>query len=449
MAHKGKPLLRSSALASGLLTQVQLDRADAAIRTARGQSGNTALRIEDAELADYLVEKDILTTYQADQMRAGRSKFNLGPYVITDYIGQGGMGQVFKGVHEVMGRVSAVKVLPTQKCTDDAIASFTREIRTQAQLDHTNLVRAYDAGEDGNAYYLVTEYVPGTDLRRLIRSQGGPLTMQQAASVIMQSAEGLGYAHQQGLLHRDVKPGNILVTPEGIAKVSDLGLSGFMNSDDDPRAGKVVGTPDYLSPEQIRRPTEVGPSSDIYSLGCTLYYAITAKVPFPGGNVGEKTRRHLYDTPWHPRRFNSEISEEFVEIIADMMEKDVDDRIQTAAEVVARLEPWAIEVQSFPGTQMQKSSWLPPPLPTGEEFPDTDLELDLGAGDSSISQASQGTSPISAQETLPSRIPTPPPLTLSYAKRSPMGLRKALAIAIPASLAAGAVVGYLIRGMGQ
>ncbi|MCP4817092.1 MAG: serine/threonine protein kinase, partial [Planctomycetaceae bacterium] len=223
----------------------------------------------------------------------GRTKFNLGPYIITDWIGQGGMGQVFKAVHEVMGRESAVKVLPLTKSTPYAIDNFQREIRTQAQLDHPNLVRAYDAGHDGNVHYLVTEYVPGTDLRKLVRSQGA-LSMPQAASIIVQAAQGLDHAHQRGLIHRDIKPGNILVTPEGTAKVSDLGLSGFIHrTDDDPRAGKIVGTADYLSPEQIHSPNKVTSVADIYSLGCTLYYAVTGKVPFPGGKTREKAQRHL------------------------------------------------------------------------------------------------------------------------------------------------------------
>ncbi len=164
------------------------------------------------------------------------------------------MGQVFAAVHQIMHRQVAIKVLPRGKSTPEAIASFTREIQTQAKLDHRNLVRAYDAGHDGNVYFLVTEYVPGTDLRRLVRSQGR-LTMAQSAAVISQAALGLGYAHEQGLVHRDVKPGNLLVTPDGLVKVSDLGLAGFLHEGaDDPRAGKIVGTADYLAPEMITDP---------------------------------------------------------------------------------------------------------------------------------------------------------------------------------------------------
>jgi serine/threonine protein kinase len=154
------------------------------------------------------------------------------------------------------------------------------------------------------------------------------LPVQQAAKIVMHAALGLDYAHRKGLVHRDVKPGNILVTPEGDAKVSDIGLAGFAHDlMNDPRAGKIVGTTDYLSPEQIRTPLEIKPSSDIYSLGCTLYYAICGKVPFPGGDTASKMRRHIDETPWHPRKFAPDITEEFVDIIADMMEKDPRKRI--------------------------------------------------------------------------------------------------------------------------
>jgi serine/threonine protein kinase len=225
-------------------------------------------------------------------------------------------------------------------------------------------VRAYDAGHDGNVYFLVTEYVPGTDLRRLVRSQGR-LTMAQTAAVISQAALGLGYAHQQGLVHRDVKPGNLLVTPDALVKVSDLGLAGFLHEgDDDPRAGKIVGTADYLAPEMITNPKTVTPVSDIYALGCTLYYAVTGKVPFPGGTTRDKARRHCEETPWHPRQFNADISDDFVDLIADMMDKDPQRRVQTASEVNERLQPWADQRTALPYPIGTRSSWTAPPVPT-------------------------------------------------------------------------------------
>lgn len=228
-------------------------------------------------------------------------------------------------------------------------------------MDCPFVVRAYDAGKDGTVHYLVTEYVPGTDLRKLVR-RGGPLSMNHAALVISQAARGLQYAHDLGLVHRDVKPGNILVTPEGHAKVSDIGLAAWsMGLDDDPRAGKIVGTADYLSPEQIRNPRSIGPSSDLYSLGCTLYYTVTGKVPFPGGDSRSKCKRHCEQTPWHPRKFAPDLAEDFVDTIADMMEKDPARRIATASEVADRLEVWC--TTSFEVDRpIDRQAWTAPPI---------------------------------------------------------------------------------------
>jgi len=255
----------------------------------------------------------------------------------------------------------AVKVLPRDKSTPEAIASFTREIRALASLDHPKLVAALDAGEDGNVHYLVTEYVPGMDLRKLVR-QDGPLGIPAAASIISQVAAGLEYAHAQGIIHRDVTPGNVLVSPDGEAKLSDLGLSGPLNgpSESDPRHGKIVGTADYLSPDQIRDPWSPTPAWDIYSLGCTLYYAVTGKVPFPGGTTADKARAHCELRPLDPRRLNSRLSAEFVEVMADMMAKEPSQRITSAHDVQARLAPF---VSSGPTSPLQPAPAVVPPPP--------------------------------------------------------------------------------------
>jgi serine/threonine protein kinase len=329
-------------LASGLLTEQQLDEARTGGRWSAGGQSEANSHPSDRRIADRLIEMGKLNPWQAKQLLEGRTKFNLGPYLIVDSIGQGGMGQVFKAEHNILGRVVAIKVLPLSKTTPDAVTSFTHEIRALAGLDHPRLVRALDAGYDGSVYYLVTEYVPGSDLRKLVR-RNGPLDVYTAAEIIFQVAEGLEYAHQQGLIHRDVKPGNVLVTPEGEAKLSDLGLAGPLegNAENDPRYGKIVGTADYVSPDHVQSPWEPTPAWDIYSLGCTLYYAVTGKVPFPGGSTADKARAHCELRPFDPRRLNANLSDEFVDLIADMMAKDPADRIQSAAEVMACLASWA------------------------------------------------------------------------------------------------------------
>ena len=449
-------LFRRSAVLSKLITKEQFQQVQAALEKQANLAGDDPASFADRNLISYLTDQKLISQYQADQLTTGRTKFNLGPYIITDWIGQGGMGQVFKAVHEVMGRESAVKVLPLTKSTPYAIENFQHEIRTQAQLDHPNLVRAYDAGHDGNVHYLVTEYVPGTDLRKLVRSQGH-LSMAQAASIIVQAARGLEHAHQRGLIHRDVKPGNILVTPEGTAKVSDLGLSGFIHrGDEDPRAGKIVGTADYLSPEQIHSPNDVTAKADIYSLGCTLYYSVTGKVPFPGGKTRDKAHRHLNEHPWHPRRFNAELSEDFVETIADMMEKTPETRIQTADEVANRLEPWLEDLTTVPSYQMTKSPWSIPSMPLEkEELHDTapgyDSEQDEypsgGHRFASGSESGSGGGQETAMNEIGSTIP--PPLMLAHSDvDTATGRWTILATAVLVALGVGLLIGIILgRGM--
>ena len=444
-----RSLFRSSAVVSGLLTEEQIEEATAIVLADPPPGHDGGKKVRDEHVADRMVRLGWITQYQADQLLNGRTRFNLGKYVITDFIGKGGMGDVFKGEHEMMGREVAIKVLTRQRSTPEAEANFQREIRLQAKLDHPNLVRAHDAGHDGNVYYLVVEYVPGTDLRRLVRTQG-KLDLQQAATVIMQAAQGLHHAHSQGLIHRDVKPGNLLVTPEGHTKVSDLGLAGFMDEgQDDPRAGKIVGTADYISPEVFQSPADVTFLSDIYSLGCTLYYAVTGKVPYPGGSTREKLERHCHDTPFHPQRFNESITEEFVEVIADMMEKDTSKRTQSAAEVATRLAVWAKGEGPQP-SRIRSSAWVPPPLPT-----DADDALDSGEFDAGMPEspsqitgnASQRTLPVSGQETASDDgLPPQPswPAEQVDPMQTPWGYILITAgITIPAALFLGAMMMFL------
>lgn len=484
MTPSTESIFCASAISSGLVTSQQLDYASRVARHRQTQQGLSPVApLPDRLLADLLVEQETLTPYQADQLLEGRTKLTLGPYLITDWIGQGGMGQVFKGVHQLMGRECAVKVLPRARATEASLENFRREIRMQAGLDCPYLVRAFDAGQDGNVHFLVTEYVPGMDLRRLVRSRGA-LPVQQAAKIIMQAALGLDYAHGKGLVHRDVKPGNILVTPAGEAKVSDVGLAGFAKDFiNDPRAGKIVGTTDYISPEQIRSPLEIHTASDIYSLGCTLYYAVCGKVPFPGGDTTSKLRRHLEETPWHPRRMAIDITEDFVDIIADMMEKDIHKRIANAAEVASRLEPWAIADMSVGSMGLTRSPWMAPPPPSheyekrqlDEATLDTSAALDLNQttwnqpgqdeasawppyemdGHSSLDASSppaiEQSSAASLNETgsastvlpaIPPAIAQPTAVAANKLSTA-MVIALTIAIAVPPALLIGAILGYL------
>jgi len=342
---------RETALASGLIGREAIDSAEDAV----GAALDPAVSAErwDEAVADVLVERGDLTRFQATKILAGHRKLTLGQYRILDLLGQGGMGQVFKAEHAMMGREVAVKVLPRAKSTPDTEAAFRREIRMLGRLDHPNLVRALDAGHDGKVYYLVTELVEGVDLRKQVLRYG-TLDEVAAASVICQVARGLAYAHAQGLVHRDVKPGNILVTPAGIAKLLDVGLAGSVLESESTRLGRVVGTMDYMAPEQIRAPDGVGPAADVYGLGCTLYFVLAGQVPFPGGTRQDKARRQLHEAPAPIRQFAPGVSEAFCRVVDSMMEKDPVLRIGTPEAVIEWLRPWTPEVPVPMGRRARK-----------------------------------------------------------------------------------------------
>ena len=331
---------RDAAITSRLVTQAKIDEASRSLQPFGGGPPGSERKISDKQLADRLVEMGDLNRWQVHQLDTGRTMFNLNQYQIVDSLGKGGMGHVFKAEHVMLARTVAIKVLPQTKSNPESIDSFIREVRLHAQVDHENLVRCYDAGHDGNVYFMVTEYVPGSDLRQLINARGA-MSMSEAATIVQQAAWGLSYAHEHGLIHRDIKPGNVMVTPESKTKLIDLGLASYFSDDNDPRMGKIVGTSDYLSPEQITSPRDITPVSDIYSLGCTLYYAVTGKVPFPGGSTRDKAHRHVEHAPLNPRRFNPDLTDEFLDLIADTMEKDPKLRCQSAQEVADRLAGWA------------------------------------------------------------------------------------------------------------
>ncbi len=403
--NKVESIFQKAALVSRLLTEQDLKEALAAMHRECAEGATTLREVADELLVDRLIEMRRLNRWQAEQLKLGNTRFHLKDYQIIDSLGQGGMGQVFKAEHSVMGRVVAIKVLPKGRSTEEAVENFKHEIRVLANLDHPNLVRAYDAGHDGNVHFLVTEFVPGSDLRHLVRS-GGKLNQQDAATIVTATAMGLQHAHEQGLIHRDIKPGNVMVTPEGMVKVLDLGLAGFLQPEmqgneaeklTDQGQARIVGTADYLAPEIIEGGA-ASATSDIYALGCTLYYAVTRKVPFPGGSSVQKCQRHLCETPMSPRRFNTELSKDFVTMISAMIEKDPKKRIQSAAEVIDRLALWTNKTMNVTvhGRKSGESpafarTSVPPPLHDSvfqntEEFPSM-----KSADSESHSQLSQGT----------------------------------------------------------
>ncbi|MFM8952552.1 MAG: serine/threonine-protein kinase [Planctomycetaceae bacterium] len=317
-----------------------------------------------------LVEQKILTPFQCQELMAGRTRFQLGQYTVIDEIGKGGMGHVFKAEHSMMGRVVAVKVLPRSKATPESEAAFQREMRILGRLDHPNLVRAFDAGYDAMVYYLVTELVPGLDLKRQVRLHG-QFDEVTAASVFSQAARGLAHAHDQGVVHRDVKPGNILVMDDGRVKLLDMGLAGSTLEAEAVRLGRVVGTMDYIAPEQTRHPDDVGPQADIYGLGCSLYYALSGQVPFPGGTAKEKMRRHRSEPPRPLQALAPQVSEPMCRVVEAMMEKSPERRVARARDVVDLLARWTPERPVPPARSSVQ--------PHGGQFPIVPGDSSVGA----------------------------------------------------------------------
>lgn len=341
MASSSGSALARCAEASGLITREQISQAQAELRAGAEQAKAGDFHLTDELLADRLVALGHINSWQASQLLLGRTRFTLGPYRIVDSLGQGGMGQVFLGEHEMLSQVRAIKVLPISKSTPQAIAGFKQEIRAQATLNHPHLVQAYDAGEDGNVHYLVSEYVEGMDLRKLIRREGR-MDAMRAAAIGVQVADALRYAHEEGFIHRDVKPSNVLVAPNGLAKLSDLGLAGPMEgAEDDTRFGKIVGSADYIAPDHILSPTTPSPLWDIYSLGCTLYYAVTGKPPFPRrGSSLKRAMAHIEEEARDPRELAPDLDEAFALLIMDLMAKDANRRVPSASAVLDRLRDW-------------------------------------------------------------------------------------------------------------
>ena len=313
--------------------------------------------------ARLLVEQEILTRFQAERLLVGQTGgFILGQYKILEQIGRGGMGRVYKAEHRTMQRIVALKILaPDLLKTERAVELFLREVRAVAQLQHPNIVTAYDANEINGRYYLVLEFVAGPNLEQLVRNKG-PLSVGLACDYIKQCAAGLQCAHMRGMLHRDIKPANILVQPQngegesapGLIKVSDFGLarlsqpnSSHATNASNPgtiftRENTVMGTPDYLSPEQSRSLHKIDIRSDLYSLGCTFYFLLTGQVPFPGGQPLEKLIRHATEKPRPVGAFRADVPVEVITLVDRLMAKHPEDRPQTPADLVKALEPFAV-----------------------------------------------------------------------------------------------------------
>jgi serine/threonine protein kinase len=333
---------------------------DAYVQKLRAASG---LPARPNKLAGLLVRDGLLTIFQAEQILQGKwRRFTIGKYKVLERLGQGGTGSVYLCQHRLMRRVFAVKVLPTAKSEDPSwLERFYREARAVAALDHPNIVRGYDIDQDETLHFLVLEYVDGASLRDIVK-RSGPLDPVRAAHYIGQAALGLQHAHEAvGLVHRDISPDHILVDRGGTVKIIDLGLARFFRVMEEvfikKHGEKVLGTPDYLAPEQAVDFDTVDIRADIYSLGATFYFCLTGSAPFPDGTVAQKLTWHQTGTPLYIRVLRPEVPETLVAVVDRMMAKDSRQRYQTPREVCDALGPWTrIPIPPPPETEMPRLS---------------------------------------------------------------------------------------------
>jgi serine/threonine protein kinase len=360
---------------SGVMDEKRLDAYAEKLRTA------VSLPPEPAKLAGLMVRDSVLTQFQAENFLQGRwRRFTIGNYKVLKRIATGGMGSVYLCEHKFMRRRAAVKVLPTAKASDPAsLERFYREARAVAALDHPNIVRAYDVDHEDDLHFLVMEYVDGSSLQDLVRERG-PLDPNRGANYISQAALGLQHAHEvAGLVHRDIKPGNMIVDRNNTLKLLDMGLARFFLDEEDHLTKKydenVLGTADYLAPEQVVDSHEVDIRADIYSLGATFYFCLTGRTPFGEGTAAQKLIWHQTRQVKPIRTIREDVPESMAVVLEKMLAKDPSQRYQTPVEVVSALAEWAKLGSSSP------ADLIP------------DLTVDASGTDSGIIPIAKPTSP--------------------------------------------------------
>jgi serine/threonine-protein kinase len=317
----------------GLVTREEFDEVANTIRE-RSATGRPAT------LEDVLVEREFLTRRQIQRLKtdleADRSSQRIPGYKIIRKLGSGAMATVYLGRQLSLDRLVAIKVLPKKFSSDPKfIERFYKEGRAAARLNDHNIVGAYDVGQAGEHHYFVMEYVDGeTVYDRIVAKRR--FSEKEALQFVRQVASALKHAHEQGFIHRDIKPKNIMISKTGSVKLADLGLARAMSDKEaaEAESGRAFGTPYYISPEQIRGEKDIGPPSDIYGLGATFFHMVTGRVPFEGKSPSEVMHRHLKAQLTPPDHLNPELSSNTAQIIEMMLQKAPRDRYGSAAELI-------------------------------------------------------------------------------------------------------------------
>ena len=330
---------------SGLVEPAKLDEALAVIES----EADAAQFADSAFIAGQLVRRYLLTAWQSRQLLRGRYKgFFLRQYKILGHIGSGGMSSVYLAEHVLMQRRVAIKVLP-RKRLEKAIylERFIREAQAIAALDHPNIIRAYDFDHEGDIHYIIMEYFPGDSLQTIVDREK-KVSFPRIVNILRQTADALSHAHAIGVIHRDVKPSNVLVNAQGEVKVLDLGLALL---DEQVYEGRIthiqedtiLGTADYLAPEQAIDSHKVDARADIYALGGVLYFCLTGHVPFPEGSVSKRLLDHQQSEPASILIDRPDAPEDLVALCKKMMSKKPEQRQQSAKEVVHDFADWFVQ----------------------------------------------------------------------------------------------------------
>jgi len=313
------------------------DRLDSYVQ---GLSSSGVLPPAPSQVGELMVRDGLLTQFQLQQLLLGKYLgFTIGNYQILELLGSGGMSAVYLCRHRERGHRVAVKVLPKQLAKDPTLLKrFYREARASAALHHPNIVRGYEADNERNQHFMVMEFVDGASLQEIVRKHG-PLDVNRAAHYIRQAAIGLQYASEQGMVHRDIKPGNLLVDRSGAVKILDMGLSRFYNEEESVLTKDVLGTIDYLAPEQARDSHAVDIRADIYSLGGTFYFLLTGNAPFGPGLDPQSIAQRMQGPP-SVLASRPEVPEALATLLTKMLAHQPEDRFQTPRAVAEALAPW-------------------------------------------------------------------------------------------------------------